>query len=75
MSDTNIKELVCPNCFGTSSHEVLATATSRNIVEDESAPRPGSEEAVGLDETRRREYDQRFCIHCRHELTGTGGRA
>lgn len=75
MSETNVKELVCPNCFGTSSHEVLATATSRNIVEDDSAPQPGSEETGGLDEPRRRGYVQRFCIHCGHELTGNGGRA
>ena len=75
MTDENSKELVCPNCFGTASHEVLATATSRNIVEDDSAPLPGSADGVSLDGNRRRDYVKRFCIHCGHELSGNGGRA
>ncbi len=66
------KPLVCPNCFGTDYREVLATPTSRNIVEDDSVP-AGKES--GLSEGKRKEVVKLFCNHCGHELHRQGNRA
>lgn len=66
----NGKTLVCPNCFSTDYREVLATATSRNIVDDDSAP---SDPALRGD--KRKDVVQLFCIHCGHELHRQGNRA
>jgi len=67
------KPVVCPNCFGTSYREVLATATSRNVVHDDTAP--PDVKGSGLGGEKRREVVRLFCIHCGHELTRKGGRA
>ena len=66
------KKIVCPNCFGTGVREVLSTATSRNIVHDDTAP---SSLVGGLGAKKRKQVVKLFCIHCGHELTGKGGRA
>lgn len=66
------KLLVCPNCFGTGYREVLATATSRNIVHDDTAP---TGKGAGLSLEKRRDLVKRLCLHCGHELDGKGGRA
>ena len=66
------KPLVCPNCFGTTSREVLATATSRNIVHDDSAP--PANHGSGLSTERRKAVVKILCRHCGHELTPKGGR-
>lgn len=62
------KPVVCPNCFGTTRREILATATSRNIVHDDS-PTNG-----GLGRERRRELVKMLCLHCGNELNPRGGR-
>ncbi len=72
MKAKNDKVLVCPNCFGTDYREVLATATSRNIVDDDSVS-PGRES--GLSEEKRRDVVKLFCNHCGHELHRRGNRA
>lgn len=67
------KHIVCPNCFGTGVREVLGTATSRNVVHDDTAPPPNL--TSGLGPQKRKQIVKLFCIHCGHELTGKGGRA
>lgn len=67
------KSVVCPNCFGTGVREVLGTATSRNIVHDDSAPPSLHNGKAAAD--KRKELVKLFCIHCGHELTPKGGRA
>lgn len=67
------KPVVCPNCFGTGFREVLATATSRNVVHDDTAP--PSLRGSGLGAEKRKEVVKWLCIHCGHELTRKGGRA
>lgn len=67
------KTVVCPNCFGTSYREVLATATSRNIVHDDTAP--AAAKGCGLSSEKRRDVVKMLCVHCGHELNGKGGRA
>lgn len=66
------KPVVCPNCFGTDYREVLATATSRNIVDDDSAEAAGGS---GLSGQKRLEVVKLFCVHCGHELHRQGNRA
>ena len=66
------KAIICPNCFGTSYREVLTTATSRNIVHDDSAPAP---RGSGLSTEKRSEVVKMLCVHCGHELNPKGGRA
>lgn len=66
------KTVVCPNCFGTGYREVLTTATSRNIVHDDTAP---ACKGSGLSQEKRREVVKMLCLHCGHELNGKGGRA
>ncbi len=65
--------LVCPNCFGTTNREVLATATSRNVVHDDTAPKVAKGSGLGTE--RRRVVVKKLCIHCGHELSEKGGRA
>ncbi|HKK00608.1 MAG TPA: hypothetical protein VJ955_00435 [Desulfuromonadales bacterium] len=67
------KHIVCPNCFGTGVREVLVTATSRNIVHDDTAPPPTTN--GGLGPQKRKQIVKLFCVHCGHELTSKGGRA
>ncbi|MEJ2700544.1 MAG: hypothetical protein P8Z70_12915 [Desulfuromonadales bacterium] len=66
------KPLVCPNCFGTAYREVLVTATSRNVVHDDTAP--PTAKGSGLSPEKRKEVDKLLCIHCGHELSRKGGR-
>jgi hypothetical protein len=70
MRQKSDKPVVCPNCFGSEYREVLATATSRNVVDDDSAAGES-----GLSRNRRREVVKLFCIHCGHELHRQGNRA
>ncbi|MFA5515840.1 MAG: hypothetical protein WDA20_06080 [Desulfuromonadales bacterium] len=71
MKSKKEKPIVCPNCFGADYREVLATATSRNIVDDDTAlSGPGS----GLSEEKRKEMVKLFCNHCGHELHRGGNR-
>jgi transposase len=72
MKKKSEKAVTCPNCFGTDHREVLATATSRNIVDDDSAD---AAEGCGLSGEKRREVVKLFCIHCGHELHRQGNRA
>jgi predicted HNH restriction endonuclease len=72
MTTKNDKPLVCPNCFGTVHREVLATPTSRNIVDDDSVP-AGRES--GMSEEKRKDVIKLFCNHCGHELHRRGNRA
>lgn len=67
------KTVTCPNCFGTTSREVLVTATSRNVVHDDTAP--PAVKGSGLGTEKRKEVVKLFCVHCGHELTRKGGRA
>lgn len=52
---------------------MLGTATSRNIVHDDSAPPSLHNGKAAAD--KRKELVKLFCIHCGHELTPKGGRA
>ncbi len=72
MKSKSEKALVCPNCFGTAYREVLVTATSRNIVHDDTAP-PAAK-GSGLSTEKRRDVVKLLCIHCGHELSRKGGR-
>lgn len=67
------KSVTCPNCFGSSLREVLATATSRNIVHDDTAPPPTRR--IMPDPIKREKVVKLMCNHCGHELTRKGGRA
>jgi len=73
MKQTAVKTVICPNCFGNSLREVLATATSRNIVHDDTAP-PLSR-SYTPDQVKREKVVKLMCNHCGHELTRKGGRA
>ncbi|MBE0597607.1 MAG: hypothetical protein IH614_10080 [Desulfuromonadales bacterium] len=64
------KVLLCPNCFSSEYREVLATATSRNVVDDDS---PRAE--TPLFGEKRRTVVQLYCNHCGHELHPQGCRA
>lgn len=66
------KTLICPNCFGTSHRQVLATATSRNITDDDSVPTESA--AGGLSGRQKGDVVRLFCNDCGHELTRSGGR-
>ena len=72
MKQTAGKTVICPNCFGNSLREVLATATSRNIVHDDTAP---SSRGTTPDQVKREKVVKLLCNHCGHELTRKGGRA
>jgi hypothetical protein len=63
--------MICPNCSGIDKREILATATSRNVVHDDT-PTPGTS---GLYTQKRQDVIKLFCQHCCHELTRKGGRA
>ncbi len=67
------KPVTCPNCFGNSLREVLTTATSRNIVHDDTAPPMARPLTATLE--RRDKVVKLLCNHCGHELTRKGGRA
>ncbi len=67
------KPVICPNCFGTTYREVLVTATSRNVVHDDTAP-PAAK-GSGLGNEKRKDVVKLLCLHCGHELTPKGGRA
>lgn len=67
------KPVTCPNCFGTSLREVLTTATSRNIVHDNTAPPLAGAPAAAL--VSRDKVVKLLCNHCGHELSRQGGRA
>lgn len=67
------KTVTCPNCFGTTYREVLTTATSRNVVHDDTAP-PAAK-GSGLGAEKRKDVVKLLCVHCGHELTPKGGRA
>lgn len=73
MKEKKAKNLVCPNCFGTTYREVLVTPTSRNVVHDDSAP-PAAK-GSGLSSEKRKDVVKLLCVHCGHELTRKGGRA
>jgi hypothetical protein len=67
------KTVTCPNCFGTTAREVLVTATSRNVVHDDTAP--PAIKGSGLGTEKRKEVVKLICLHCGHELSRKGGRA
>lgn len=73
MDEKKNKATICPNCSGIDQREVLATATSRNIVHDDTfSSVPGTN---GLSAQKRKDVSKLFCLHCGHELTRKGGRA
>jgi hypothetical protein len=73
MDEKKNKVMICPNCSGIDKREVLATATSRNVVHDDT-PRPSH--SVGPSSTqKRKDVTKLLCLHCGHELTRKGGRA
>lgn len=72
MDEMKKRALICPNCSGVDKREVLATATSRNVVHDDT-PTPGHG-SNGLSTQKRQDVIKLFCQHCGHELTRKGGR-
>jgi hypothetical protein len=73
MDEKKNRVMICPNCSGIDKREVLATATSRNVVHD-STP-SAAHGSNGLSAQRRNDIIKLFCLHCGHELTRKGGRA
>ncbi|MDO3377016.1 hypothetical protein [Geoalkalibacter halelectricus] len=66
-------QVTCPNCFGVEHREILATATSRNILkEDESAT---AAKKTRSQPDREGTLIKMFCNRCGHELTMRGNRA
>jgi hypothetical protein len=72
MDEIKSKGMICPNCSGIDKREVLATATSRNVVHDDT-PTPGNG-ASTLSAQKRKDVIKLFCQHCGHELSRKGGR-
>jgi hypothetical protein len=72
MAEIKNKGMICPNCSGIDTREVLATATSRNVVHDDT-PTPGNG-ASTFSTQKRKDVIKLFCQHCGHELSRKGGR-
>jgi hypothetical protein len=70
MDERRKRTMICPNCSGIDKRQTLATATSRNIVHDDT-PITG---ASKLSTQKLQNVIKLFCQHCGHELTRKGGR-
>ena len=68
----NRNEVICPNCFGSEQRQILATATSRNVIKDDESSDP--ERKGRLQRDREGTLVKMFCSRCGHELKRKGNR-
>ncbi len=73
MKEKKARNLVCPNCFGTTYREVLVTPTSRNVDFDEMSPPTTNGSRAKAN--KHKDVIKLLCVHCGHEVDRNGGRA